>query len=240
MLLILSVITVDLSHASDATENRHPKNVLILHSFHKGQGLNVGIAKGIESVFNTSGYSFQLFYEYMDSKRIFDNTHLENLFLLLQHKFAVHKLDAIITTEDPAFRFMLNYSSRLSPKTPVVFCGVNYFEKFALYGQKNFTGVLEVIDIEDTLDIALSINPDVKKAFIIVDKTPTSVAIIQSFLKILGKYSDRLSMYFTEDLTMEDLIDRVGTLSTDTIAIIANFTIDRAGNVFSRLRTAHA
>ena len=232
-LLIFQLTTEGKLYASDIPESRSQKNILILHSFHKGQVWSDGIDKGIESIFGKSGYSTQLFYEYMDSRRFFDNTHTENIYRLIKHKFANHKFDVAVISNDPAFQFMLKYYSRLLPDTPVIFCGVNYFEEYALYGQANFTGLVESIDIEDTLDTAIAINPNVKKAFIIVDKTPISIAVIQSFLKILGKYSDKLSMYFTEDITMPNLLDKVAALSSDSIAIIVNFTIDKSGNVFT-------
>ncbi|MGD8834925.1 MAG: ABC transporter substrate binding protein [Desulfobacteraceae bacterium] len=219
--------------AANIPESRSQKNVLILHSFHKGHVWSDGIDKGIESIFGKSGYSTQLFYEYMDSKRIFDNAHIENVFRLLKHKFANHKFDLAVVTNDPAFQFMLRYYSRLLPATPVIFCGVSYLEEYALYGQANFTGFLESIDIEETLDTAITINPNIKNACIIVDKTPISIAVIQSFLKIIDKYSGKISMYFTEDMTMVELLDKVETLSSDSIAIIANFTIDKAGDVFT-------
>jgi signal transduction histidine kinase len=219
--------------AADITEHKGQKDILILHSFHKGHGWSDGIDKGIASIFEKSGHSIQLFHEYMDSKRIFDNTHIDNVYRLFKHKFANHRFDAAIVTNDPAFQFMLKYYSRLLPSTPVIFCGVNYFEKYALYGQANFTGLLERIDIEDTLDTAIAINPEVRHAFVIVDKTPISVAVIQSFLKILHKYAHQLSIYFTEDMTMRQLIEKVEALPSDSIAIIVNFTIDKSGNVFT-------
>jgi signal transduction histidine kinase len=219
--------------ASNIQESRRQKNVLILHSFHKGQVWSDGIDKGIESIFGKSGYATRLFYEYMDSKRIFDNTHIENVFRLLKHKSANHKFDLAVVTSDPAFQFMLKYYSRLLPATPVIFCGVNYFEEYTLYGQANFTGLLESIDIKDTLDTAIAINPNATNAFIIVDKTPISIAAIQSFLKLLDKYSGKISIYFTEDMTMMELLEKVGALSSDSIVIMVNFTIDKAGDVFT-------
>jgi signal transduction histidine kinase len=232
-LLLFQITAAEQLWASDIPENRSQKNVLILHSFHKKQGWSDGIDKGIESVFKKSDNSIQLSYEYMDSKRIFDNTHIENLYRLFRHKFVNHKFDVAIVTNDPAFQFMLKYYSRLLPTTPVIFCGVSYFEEYALYGQVNFTGILETIDIEETLNTAITINPNVKKAFVIVDKTPISIAVIQAFINILDRYSEKISMYFTEDINMMELLDKVEALSSDSIAIIVNFTIDKSGNVFT-------
>jgi ABC-type uncharacterized transport system substrate-binding protein len=232
-LLFLEIATYEKVWAINIPESRSQKNVLILHAFHKGHVWSDGIDRGIESIFEKSGYSIQSFHEYMDSKRIFDNAHIENVYRLFKHKFAYYKFDVAVVTNDPAFQFMLKYYTRLLPATPVIFCGVSYFEEYALYGQVNFTGMLESIDIEDTLDTAIAINPNVKNALIIVDKTPISIAVIQSFLKILDKFSGKISMYFTEDITMMELLDKVEALSSDSVAIIANFTIDKSGNVFT-------
>jgi signal transduction histidine kinase/ABC-type uncharacterized transport system substrate-binding protein len=232
-LFLSQLATAEKIWAADFPEQRDHKNILILHSFHKGQVWSEGFDSGIESILGKNQYSIQLFYEYMDSKRIINTTHIRNLYELFQHKFTNYQFDAAVITNDPAFQFMLEYYSRLLPSTPVIFCGVNYFDEYTLYGQANFTGILESVDIEDTLDTALAINPNVKTALVIVDKTPISIAVVQNFLKILDKYSGKISMYFTEDLTMMELLDKVALLASDSIAIIVNFTIDKSGNVFT-------
>ncbi len=227
------------------TDDSKLNNVLVLHSSHKGLSWNDRLSKGIESVFSESKYPVRIFYEYMDSERIFDNHHIRNLYTLYKHKFNIIKFDAAIITDDQAFQFMLNYHSRLLPETPVVFCGVNYFSTYNLYGQDKFTGIVQTIDIDETLDLALSLNPRVRNAFVVVDKTPTSIAAIQLFIENMEKYQNRLSFYFNEDLDMQELLQTVEALSNDWIVIIVNFAVDKSGHTYpvkqsTRMITAKA
>ena len=210
-----------------------PKNVLVLHSFHKDLLWNERLRRGIESVFTESNYPVRIFYEYMDAKRISDNQHIRNLYTLYRHKFNTFNFDAAIITDDQAFQFMRDYHSRLLPHTPVVFCGVNYFKKKDLYGEKNFTGIVQTIDIDETLELALSLNPKTRKAFVVVDKTQTSIAAIQLFIEHLDRYKKRLLFHFNEDMDMDELLNAVGRLSSEWIVIIVNFTIDKSGRTYS-------
>lgn len=235
--LIILTITVlfhvptNCSAALD-TENSKLKNVLVLHSSHKGLSWNDRLGSGIESVFSESEYPVRIFYEYMDSERIFDSHHIRNLYELYNHKFNIIKFDAAIITDDQAFQFMLKYHSRLLPETPVVFCGVNYFTRYDLYAQDKFTGIVQTIDIDETLKLALSLNPRARNAFVVVDKTPASIAAIQLFVENMKKYQDRLSFYFNEDLDMDELLQAVEALSSDWIVIIVNFAVDKSGRTY--------
>ncbi|SHO43774.1 ABC transporter substrate binding protein [Desulfopila aestuarii] len=219
--------------AAIATHNSEIKNVLVLHASHKGLSWNDRLSNGIESVFSQSQFPVRIFYEYMDTDRIFDNQHVQNLYELYKHKFSIVKFDAAIVTDDRAFQFMLNYHSRLLPGTPVIFCGVNYFASYDLYGQSNFTGIVQTIDIDETLDLVLTLTPKVRNAFVVVDKTPTSIAAIQLFIENMHTYQDRLSFYFNEDMDMRELINTVAELPTDWVVIVVNFIVDKSGQTYS-------
>ena len=102
--------------------------ILLLHSYHKGMTWSDDITAGVEFALGQSDVNAEVTIEYMETKRIFDAVHYENLRRLYQHKFAPDTFDLIITADDNALDFILQYRDRLFPGVPVVFCAVNLYE----------------------------------------------------------------------------------------------------------------
>jgi len=101
------------------------------------------MTQGIESVLHNTDQDIELHFEYMDAKRIYDEQHLQNLRELYRHKYRNRRLDAIISSDDHAFKFLLAHHQELFPDTPIVFCGVNDFKDSLLVGHNLITGVVE-------------------------------------------------------------------------------------------------
>ena len=61
-------------------------------------------------------HAAELYIEYMDSKRLLDQVHFENVRRLLAYKYRSIKLDAIAVTDNDAFEFMRRYRDELFPR----------------------------------------------------------------------------------------------------------------------------
>ena len=85
------------------------KRVLILNSYHSGFDWTDKIMQGIESGFNGSDLTIDFYIEYMDTKRRFDPSCLQQLYYLYQNKFSNFEFDAIISSDDNAFQFLLDH-----------------------------------------------------------------------------------------------------------------------------------
>ena len=55
------------------------KNILVIHSYHKGFKWTDDITQGIEDVLSDSNHSFNLMYEYMDTKRTFSKEYFSSV-----------------------------------------------------------------------------------------------------------------------------------------------------------------
>jgi PAS domain S-box-containing protein len=75
-----------------------------------------------------------------------------------------------------------------------------------------------------------------KNAAVITDLTKTRKALKNKAVRIFEQYGDKLSFQYLEDLTVEDLMERVAHLPDDTIIFLFIFSRDRAGRVFSHER----
>ncbi|BCS96637.1 sensor histidine kinase [Desulfoluna limicola] len=220
------------AHAQDSPH----KNILILHSFHKGHVWNDSISKGIESGLakvDTAAMKLSVYYEYMDVERFDDAGQMRRLSDFLKAKYSLTRFDVIIATDDSAFRFLLDEKKKIFPETPVVFCGVNYFEEFEMFGHDRFTGVVERIDILETVRTALRLHPKTKKILVVVDQTDTSIAILKTMVTFFKRMDDPSVFRFIPAMSMDELQEEVSSLPPDTVVLFVNFTVDRTGRKFS-------
>jgi len=228
-ILCLSVISASLSHPS-ADKKKH---VLVIHSYNQGMGWTDYITQGIESALHSTDQEIDLHFEYMDTKRIHDEQHLQNLRELYRHKYRNCRLDVIISSDDNAFRFLLAHHRQLFPGTPIVFCGVNDFKDSMLVGHNLITGVVGSFDIKATFEVALQLQPGSKQMFVIVDKTLSGAIVKELMMKDIPYFKDVLQFTFLENLDMSEVLERVKNLSNESIVFLISLLIDKSGNTFS-------
>ena len=113
-------------------ENTTRKKALILNSYHRGFEWSDSIIEGIESVFFEKAQDVQLYFEYMDTKHIYNTEYLDQLHVLYSNKYRNIVFDVIITSDNNAFDFISKYHDTIFPESPVIFCGVNDFKESSL------------------------------------------------------------------------------------------------------------
>ncbi|CCO24368.1 ABC transporter substrate binding protein [Maridesulfovibrio hydrothermalis] len=160
------------------------KRVLLISSYHPGFPTFFQQIDGIKSAFSSAKVKLDV--EFMDSKRFYDEQHLIAFHGLIKMKLSsVPPYDVIITSDDNALQFALQFRSELFPKTPVVFCGVNKQERAnSLNSNSNFTGVIEAVSMRETLELAWKLFPELTKVFVIVDSTPSGQGDLKVFNQV--------------------------------------------------------
>jgi len=210
-----------------AAEKSH---VLILHSYHKGYKWTDDICRGIHSVLTSS--SVNLYVEYMDTKRVSKPYYFEKLRDLYRLKYNNMKFELILSSDDNAFNFLLNYRDEIFPEVPVVFCGVNYFKDSDIQGHKLFTGVNEEIDFKSTIDLLLKLHPDTRQIAVINDITTTGIKVRQELMKIIPGYRNSVKFTLLENLELADIRRRIQELSHGSIVLYSHFFRDKSGRYY--------
>lgn len=98
------------------------KEVLLIHSYHKGYAWSDEISKSIENNFSKHK-NIELTTIYMDSKRVDNRAYLESLANLYKEQFSKREFDLILVCDNNAFDFIAKYYNYLFKNTPVLFCG---------------------------------------------------------------------------------------------------------------------
>jgi len=212
-----------------------PKEVLLLHSYHKGYIWTDDISRTIEKRFKNYE-NIELTTVYMDTKKIANSSYLEQLAKLYKQQFENRNFDLIIASDNSAFDFVINYHTYLFENLPVLFCGINNFDKAFLeqnYMKKYMTGVVEQVDIEKNFELIKHLHPNLKKLVIINDTSKTGYAIKRDLRPIIKKYKNDFEIEYIDDLDINNISKEVSNLGKDTAILFVLLFKDTTGKYFT-------
>lgn len=234
-ILILILTISSLKMEVDAID-KEIKNILILNSYHRGykwtDDIGSGIVKQYQEQSKELSYEIDFIYEFMDTKRIYNETYIKNLYIFLENKYINKKLDLIITTDDNAFDFIMEYGEELFPSIPVLFCGVNYLDESRLEGKDNIRGLSEEANIEQSIEFLLMETPNLEKINIVVDDTKTGKIIQERINQLILKKDSKNLIDILNNISMRDLKLKLKNMSKNEIVLYTIFFKDVENNFF--------
>lgn len=214
------------------------KKILVIHSYHSTMKWVEAIEEGLSKAFSEKNYD--IYIEYMDTKRAIYKEYLKAEYDQLVMKHSQNTFDAIIVSDNNAMNFITRFGNSVFQDVPIVFCGISNVQDYEKYMTKNYTGVTESIDIKSTVDIALEQNPLTQKIYIINDVTTTGKANQELLENVLqNKAYGHIEKEYISDMNMSDVIGKMKTLEEKSIVLLLSYTKDRSNNVFSYEEVGH-
>ena len=206
-------------------------HVLILNSYHPGYVWSDNEQVGVVRTLETGHPGLGPYIEYLDAKRFPGPEHAERLFNLLQAKYVGIKLDLVMTLDNPALDFALRHQGVLFPDAAVAFCGVDGFTQDMIAGHTRVTGVMEAVDVEGTLEMALRLQPQAVRLVFIHDQTEGGLANRRLAEAAARRLAPRLTVQFLDHWTAAELVEAVKQIPAGSIVVKLGLTRDRAGVV---------
>jgi diguanylate cyclase (GGDEF)-like protein len=213
--------------------------VLLLNSYHPQYKWTAEITRGVQQEMSKILKTESLHVEFMDQRRfIADSAFFLKLLPLLQYKYQQYPPDIIITSDDAAFNFILNYGAELFPGTPVVFCGVNIFNPDVLMDERNITGIVEGDSIWQNLKLIKSLQPDVKRIVMLGDNKGFGLQLVN---KVKGKLltwqkqlePEQIQLEIWDDFSLTELNQKASELTRDSAILMLMIHKDKLGHYFS-------
>lgn len=211
------------------------KEILFLNSYHKGYKWSDDIVNEVEKKLKPYE-DIELTVLYMDTKRVVSDSYFDKLFNLYKEQLENRKFDLIIVSDNNAFDFIVKYDKQLFKNTPILFCGINNFDKEFLTKNnmsKYVSGVIEQVDLEKNFRLILNLQPEIKNLLIINDKSKTGLAMKKDLDPIIKKYSKRVNIEYIDNMDIEHLTHKVENLKNDTAILLVLLFKDSAGKFFT-------
>ena len=225
MLLVYGVLIAGtgLVNPASAMESVKDKRfrILLLNAYHKGYLWTDEITRGVEETVRHSLAEVHI--EYMDTKRQYTSTYLSLLAPLLAEKHRKHHYDIVIVSDNNAFDFILNQGQSIFKDVPVVFCGVNYFNKDQIKGYSHITGVNEQADLAANFNLIQRLHPTLEKVIVVTDDTSTGKRIQKETHTISAnpEWKGRVDMIC--DVSITELVKTLNQLPEHSVVLFTFF-----------------
>ena len=209
--------------------NQDYRHVLVLNSYHFGYEWADSTIKGIREQFDESGEKVDLYIEFMDTKRHFDDDHFSRLRELYKYKFSDRDFDVIISCDDNSLNFLLANRENLLPSVPIVFCGINNFAPPRIAGYENITGVGEGVDFRANIDLALQLHPSLKRIVVVGGSSPSAAQTRRLLEQVVPEYVNRVRFDYLVNLSMSDLLKRLEDVPRSDVVFHFGVLKDKEG-----------
>ena len=151
----------------------------------------------------------------MDTKKVVTPEYLQRLLELYELKYKMLQFDAVIATDDNAYRFVLEHQSDLFNEAPLIFCGVSQYDPADIKGRP-VTGVLELDRCEETL--ALKMQPQTQRLYMTCDYTVSAVVNMERCRQLIEQQYPGIPYEILRDLSIGQMRQRLRTLEADLSA----------------------
>ncbi len=210
------------------------KNILLLHSYgHGGKGV-AQFDEGLVNTLNHGGINTnQLYFEHLDLERNrSDPKYLTHLRDELRHKYAAHKIDAILTVQQPALAWLLTEGAQIAPQAPVVTIQAQAPNP-AEAGSRRFVSIFAEFDVTGTLNLALKLFPRTTQVMLVAGDSKADIRLAQKTELSLASLNKSLVVESTVGMPFDRMIERISTLSEQTIILFLQYNRDSVGLVMA-------
>ncbi len=209
------------------------KNVLIINQVGLSHRIYAVVTEEIQSRLSRNPYYQVEFYsESLDSVAFTDETMRREILGRLTLKYRSLKLDAIVAIGPEPIRFLSASSAELFPEVPILFCGSIEDVAGRPKLDPRFTGSWLKLEPEKTVEAALRLFPETRNIMVVGGASDFDRAIETLTRNNVRSYEARYAITYLTDLTMNDLLERLGRLPDNTIVLYTSFFQDGAGTRF--------
>jgi diguanylate cyclase (GGDEF)-like protein/PAS domain S-box-containing protein len=227
--LFILLCTTEGTHAY--AEELPAQNVLVLHSYQKGFAWSDEQSAGIEERLKSAAALPVIYTEYMDWKRYPNQENLEHFYETIKFKYQNIRIDAVLTTDDAALSFAMKYRREILDDAPIIFSGVNELGVAGIPDTHNITGVIEKIDPTRTIQMALEINPSVKKVYVVFDNSESGLSTGKMVMDQIDALNLGLEILPMNRFSIEQIKATASALSPDSIVLMTTYYSDSTGRI---------
>lgn len=206
-----------------------PKRVLIVHSVGRDFSPWDDYARYIrEQLKLQSKDPIDIFEASLSTARFPDGN--EDAFVsYLNAVFSERKLDLIITIGGPAARFFQQNRARIFPSIPTLYAALE--QRISPNAPATDAMVSVYIDVLGTVEQFLKLVPGTNRVFIVHGNSPIEKQWLVAFREVLRPLTGRVEIFYSNELSLEDILKQVAILPPGTVIAYAQMLVDAAGVV---------
>jgi hypothetical protein len=226
------------------TSAAQPKHVLVVNSFGSAAPpFSVHAATFESALVEKMGERVDLDEISLDMARYADPDMQKAIADYLEKRRATWKPDLVVPIGSPAGRFVAEYRERLFADTPILYNSLDrrLLPEGAL--NKNAAYIGQVFEVSGLLEDMLQIAPGTKNIYLVLGASPLEKQWKEMFRKSAEPLGDRIKFTYFDDLSFDQMLERVKNLPPDSFVFLVLLLRDAAGvthNADEALKELHA
>ncbi|HZJ43790.1 MAG TPA: sigma 54-interacting transcriptional regulator [Pyrinomonadaceae bacterium] len=197
-----------------------PKRVLVLYWYDKSYPGHVLWDQSFQAVLKSIPDNIEYYPEYLEVNRFPGENQSQVLHDYLLNKYSDRSIDVVVAHSDAVLNFLSKYDD-LFPQVPIVFYGSSRPLPSEIQVHPAMTGVAVITSYKQTLDLALSLNPDVNQVFVVSGSLVADNRIEAMAREELRGFEGRIKINYLTNLSPNQLIARTASLPEHSIVIYA-------------------
>jgi ABC-type uncharacterized transport system substrate-binding protein len=201
-----------------------PKNVLVIFSyFNRAPNPLLNMVESVARARVPEKINFYV--AYPEFRQVSDRGFQESQAETIRREYGEVKPDLVIVVSDPAYSFVLKYRDKMFPGVPILVTGIGS-KRFGEKKHSGLTGVVGDIGIEETIDLALRLQPDTSNVAVIADDTDTLwLGVAHSALL---RHQNKVKEIDVVGPPSAETLKRVATLPPYTVVLFQMFASETA------------
>ncbi|MBO0722551.1 MAG: hypothetical protein J2P41_17130, partial [Blastocatellia bacterium] len=232
VLLIASAVLI-FSPLLAASDEKERKKVLVITTGAKELPGNEIVDRSIQATLRSgSPDRIEYYSENMDLDRFSGKIYRRDLLDFYRQKYANRRFHLIIALVVTGLSDLLKDIKELFPGTPIVFATL---DREAVEGKNlgpDVTGVLAKFDFKRGMGLALSLQPEIRRAVVIGGAAASDQVFMAEARQEFREYEGKVEISYLSGLAMKDLQAAVSRLPEHTIIYFVSLFQDGAGNSY--------
>ena len=163
------------------------------------------------------------FAEYLESEQFPPETASIALRDYIEKKFQGRRIDLVIANASGALQFALRFRDELFPGAPIVFSAVTVPREVLDRTSRGITGVQRDVVFSDTVELALTLHPSVKRLFVIAH-APAADGYDEQVQSALKRFADRVELVYMKERTLPELLAAVKAIPAQSLIFYTRYT----------------
>lgn len=161
--------------------------------------------------------------EFIDQARFSVGSYNQLFSHYLRLKYQGHQFDLLVAVGDNSLRFLDETRATLFPDVPIVF----FASQPSPPRPANATGVTAELELSDTVDLAMALQPDLRHVFVVSGAEESNRAFERLARAQLRRFESRLQLTYLSGLPTEELETRLTALPDGSM--VYYLIVDRDG-----------
>ena len=236
LICAISLISVGASATTSSAAQAGPTpkdGILVLSSVQYGLPIGDAVTSGLVSTLKSRGISSDdIYVEHLDLNRNRSPEYERQIVTLLRNKLATVRIRMIVVSAQQALNFLVRNDDALFPGVPVVSVVVQQPEVIWPGEPRHVLNIFSSKDVAGTLQQALAVFPRTQRLVVVVGAVDNIDPSLDAARAAIHELAPHMEVEFTSNLTYEEMLDRISSLSAHTTVLLGAYFNDKTGKAF--------